>query len=75
MSDRLIVKQNIPSGSGLAYARGQSIDADAVKRNGWEDFVVSANTKEARQIVAEVTGEPLAEDEPKQAKSNTESKG
>jgi hypothetical protein len=57
-----IAKSNIPFGSALAYTRGQTVSADAVKANGWEDYVVGANTKEARQILAEVTGEPLADD-------------
>lgn len=76
-----VVKTDIPFGSALAYTRGQKIDADAVKRNKWEDYVVGANTKEARQILAEVTGEPLAEDDApaktaaKSSTPSTETKG
>lgn len=80
MSD-FVVKSDIPFGSALAYTRGQTITADAVEANGWQDYVVSANTKEARQIMAEVTGEPADDgDSARQsakasAKTSTEQKG
>ncbi len=74
-----VVKSDIPFGSALAYTRGQTITKDAVEQNGWQDFVVGRNTKEARQIVAEVTGEPFDDDEPAKSpasdKSSTEKKG
>lgn len=83
--DYLIVKSDIPFGSALAYTRGQRIEKDAVERNSWQDYVVSGNTKEGRQIVAEITGEALADDvadrQPDKApaktsaKSTTEQKG
>jgi hypothetical protein len=63
MSDRrFVVKENIPVGGVWAYTRGQIVtDADAVKANGWDDFVVSADTKEGREIQAEITGRPVGE--------------
>lgn len=51
-----IAKQNIGVGEALAYTRGQRVEADAVKANGWEDLVVGEDTKEARDIKAELTG-------------------
>lgn len=56
-----IAKEDIRVGEVLAYTRGQRVEADAVKANGWEGLVVGENTKEARQIAAEITGQP-AED-------------
>lgn len=57
----LIVKTDIPWGEALAYTRGQTISADAVKDNGWEEHVVGENTKEAREIKAELTGRPVSD--------------
>ena len=54
--------QNIALGEALAYTRGQRVEADAVKTNGWEDMVVGENTKEAAAIRAEVTGQPAEDD-------------
>jgi Tfp pilus assembly major pilin PilA len=54
-----IAKENIPVGEALAYSRGQRVAADAVKANGWDDLVVGEGTKEARQIQAEITGQPV----------------
>lgn len=51
-----LATQNIAVGEALAYTRGQRVDADAVKANGWEDLVVGEDTKEARDIKAELTG-------------------
>lgn len=56
-----IARENIAVGEALAYTRGQRVEADAVKANGWDDLVVGEGTKEAREIAAEVTGRP-AED-------------
>lgn len=56
-----IAKEDIPWGGVFAYTRGQRVEADAVKANGWEDLVVGENTKEAREIKADITGRP-AED-------------
>lgn len=44
-----IVHTDIPFGSVYAYRRGDSIEDDAVKANGWQDYVASANTKAARE--------------------------
>ena len=60
-----IAKQNIPVGEALAYSRGQRVEADAVETNGWGDLVVGENTKEAREIRAEVTGRPVEDFETK----------
>lgn len=72
-----VAKQDIPWGGVNAYTRGQRVEADAVKANGWEDLVVGENTKEARAIAAEFTGQPV--DEPAQtsraAATTTEQKG
>jgi hypothetical protein len=73
---RMIAKSDIPFGGVLAYTRGQYVEADAVKANGWEDLVVGENTKEARQIHAEITGDPIEEPEPSRpAAKTTEMKG
>lgn len=64
MSTRFVAREDIPWGGVLAYTRGQTIEADAVKDNGWEDRVVGENTKEAREIKAEITGRPISDFEP-----------
>jgi Tfp pilus assembly major pilin PilA len=51
-----IAKEHIAVGEALAYSRGQRVEADAVKANGWEGLVVGEDTKEAREIKAEITG-------------------
>lgn len=51
-----LAKTNIALGEALAYTRGQRVEADAVKANGWQDLVVGENTKEAAEIKAELTG-------------------
>jgi hypothetical protein len=72
-----IAKDNIPVGGVLAYTRGQRVEADAVKANGWDDLVVGENTKEARAIVADITGRPGEESTmaSRSAASTTEQKG
>lgn len=55
-----IAKQNIAVGEVLAYTRGQRVEDDAVKANGWHDLVVGEDTKEAAAIRAEITGLPAA---------------
>jgi Tfp pilus assembly major pilin PilA len=60
-----IAKDNIPVGGVLAYTRGQRVSADAVKANGWEDLVVGENTKEAKAIHADITGQPVDEPDTK----------
>lgn len=73
---RQIAKSDIPFGGVLAYTRGQYVEADAVKANGWEDYVVGEGTKEARAIQAEITGDPVDEPEPSRpAAKTTEQKG
>lgn len=57
-----VARENIPVGGVLAYTRGQRVTAQAAKDNGWEDLVVGENTKEARQIAAEITGQPAEDD-------------
>lgn len=64
MSTSFVARENIPFGGVLAYTRGQRVEADAVKANGWEDLVVGENTKEARAIHAEITGRPADESAP-----------
>jgi len=59
---RFVARENIPAGGVLAYTRGQYVEADAVKANGWEDLVVGENTKEARQIHADIFGDPVEDD-------------
>ena len=65
MSD-YVAKEHIYAGDPgrgvIAYAKGSRVAADAVKANGWQDYVVGANTKEARQIHADLTGEPVEGD-------------
>ena len=62
MSD-FVAKEHIYAGDPgrgvIAYAKGSSLTAEAVKANGWEDRVVGANTKEGRQVVADLTGESV----------------
>jgi hypothetical protein len=68
-----IAKENIPWGGVLAYTRGQRVEADAVKANGWEDLVVGEDTKEAREIKAEITGHPVEAFATTPAKATTSS--
>jgi hypothetical protein len=46
---RKVVTSDIPFGSAYAYRVGQFIEDDAVKANGWEDYVAAPNTKAARE--------------------------
>lgn len=62
-----IAKQNIAVGEALAYSRGQRVEADAVKANGWEHLVVAEHTREAADIKAEITGRPASDFETKSA--------
>jgi hypothetical protein len=75
-----IAKSDIPWGGVNAYTRGQRVSADAVKDNGWEDLVVGENTREAREIKAEVSGRDISDFETKTAPARaavdpTEKKG
>lgn len=56
-----IAKQDIPWGGVNAYTRGQRIEADVVEAQGWQDFVAGENTKEGRQIKADVSGRPVSD--------------
>lgn len=56
-----IAKQDIPWGGVNAYTRGQRVEADAVKANSWEDLVVGEDTREGREIRAEVSGRDIAD--------------
>lgn len=60
-----LAKQNIAVGEALAYSRGQRVEADAVKANGWQDLVVDEGSKEAAEILADITGRPAADFETK----------
>jgi hypothetical protein len=60
-----IARENIAVGEVYAYTRGQRVDAEAVKANGWEDLVVGDGTKEAREIQADITGRDPADFETK----------
>jgi len=62
---RFIAKENIPWGGVNAYTRGQTVEAEAVEANGWQDYVVAENTKEAREIKADVSGRDIADFEAK----------
>jgi hypothetical protein len=58
---RFIAREDIADGEVKAYTRGQTVEADAVEANGWQDLVVGENTKEAREIKAEITGRDPAD--------------
>lgn len=64
MSD-LVAKEDIPFGDPgrgvFAFRRGDSVPAALAKDNQWDDYVVGAGTKEARQIRADLTGEQVEE--------------
>ncbi len=64
-----IAKQDITIGEVNAYTRGQRVEADAVEANGWQDLVVGENTKEAREIKAEITGRDPADFDTKTTRS------
>jgi hypothetical protein len=66
-----IARQNIAVGEALAYTRGQRVEADAVKDNGWEDLVAGDGTKEAREILAEVTGREITDFDSKTSQAAT----
>jgi Tfp pilus assembly major pilin PilA len=57
-----IARENIAVGEALAYTRGQRVEADAVKANGWEDQVVGEGSKEALAIQADINGQPVEAD-------------
>lgn len=48
------VISDIPFGSAYAYRRGDWIDDDAVEANGWQDYVASPTSKEAKAVREEL---------------------
>lgn len=57
-----IAKSNIALGEALAYSRGQRVeDAWLEQHPEHRDSVVGENTKEAREIKAELTGRPVGD--------------
>lgn len=56
---RFVAKENIPIGGVLAANRGSTVEGDWVEANGLQEYVVGENTKEAREIKAEITGRPV----------------
>ena len=56
-----IAKSDIPWGGVLAYSRGQTVTAEAVEANGWQDYVAAAGTKAAAEVQADITGRDPAE--------------
>ena len=61
MPDVKIVTTDIPFGEPgrgiFAYRRGDTISAEAVAENGWQEYVAGEKTKSAQAAVAEATGE------------------
>lgn len=68
-----IAREDIPVGEVKAYTRGQRVEADAVEANGWSELVVGENTKEAREIKAELTGRDPSDFETKSATASNRS--
>jgi hypothetical protein len=56
MTNKIVV-QDIPFGSAHAYRRGDQITDEAVKENGWEDYVASRDSEAARKVLADIVGE------------------
>ena len=62
MAERhFVVVEDIPFGGVLAYTRGQTITAEAVEANGWQEYVVAAGTKSAAEVQAAITGRDPAD--------------
>lgn len=62
MAERqFVVVEDIPHGGVLAYTRGQTITAEAVEANGWQDHVAAVGTKSAAEVQADITGRDPAE--------------
>lgn len=78
---RSVVKENIPVAGVLAATRGQTVENDWVEANGWQDYVVGENSKEARDIKAEISGRDASDFDTKStpsraaASTSTEQKG
>lgn len=60
MAKTLVVIEDIPFGDPgrgvFAYRAGDQVSEDAVKENGWQDYVSGPNTEAAKTAVAEATG-------------------
>jgi hypothetical protein len=74
-----VAKQHIYAGDPgrgvIAHAKGDRVSAERVKANGWEDQVVAAGSREGRQVLADVTGEPVVEESAGAVKPSSEKKG
>lgn len=46
-----VVISDIPFGSAYAYRVGDPIEDEAVKQNGWQDYVASPGTKAANEAL------------------------
>ena len=61
MSEYRVAVADIPFGDPgrgvYAYRKGDRVSAEAVKANGWDDYVAGPDTKTAKKAVAETTGE------------------
>jgi hypothetical protein len=58
---RFIAHTDIFMGAARAYSRGQTVEADAVEANDWQDYVVPENSSQAREIKAAITGRDPAD--------------
>lgn len=73
-----IARTNIALGEALAFTRGQTVpDAWLDEHPEHRESVVGDNTKEAREIKAEITGRPVSDFETKTspAPAGAEKKG
>ncbi len=56
-----VVTSDIPFGDPgrgvYAYRVGDKVSADAVKENGWQEYVASATSKAGQDAVAKASGE------------------
>jgi hypothetical protein len=63
MSKTFIATQDIPFGDPgrgvFAYRAGDRVSEEAVKTNGWQDYVTGENTQAAKTAVAEATGDDV----------------
>lgn len=60
MTDHHVATSDIPFGDPgrgvYAFRAGQSVPAELVKANGWEDYVASPSTKAAKEATATAAG-------------------
>ena len=65
MSKMLVAISDIPFGDPgrgvYAYRAGDKVSEEAVKENGWQDYVSGQNTEAAKSAVAEATGTTVKE--------------